>query len=566
VGELFSIAPRLARAISPVWVVSPYEAHVLPVNDFDVTMILDAGATTVAENVCAIKRGKQVVAFGDPIVETPGRFTTNMADDDSGDLGESLDELHGASALAQISEIVPVFSLTRSYRTSGSDLTSIINRRFYAGRINYLPWAGSFLGSRSVRLHIVADGMGAPDPTSGTIEATHAEVTRVTEMVLEHASTRSRESLMVVSPSRKTAAMIQASVTSAIARRDELVNFLLADNAEPFTVRTLAESAGLTRDRVIFATGYGLTPHGRLLNDFGPLSQPGGERLLAVGLTRARRNLDLVSCFGPQHLEAATLENGARLLADIVREVDAPVREKGSQSTTEPMLRDLAERLRHRGLAVELGYGGDISLVASHGRVAVAVETDAVLSRGTLRESLRLRPAALRRLGWHYVRVHTFELFADPEAVAARIAGIAGLSSAVTMEVETLDAVSPGVPVETHAPLSATEAIDAAIESVTPMDAAPGYVARFADEEPLAAPVRALPVDHSEDDVLTAPLDVPRIEVPHIEVPHIDVPHIDVPQIDIPEVDAAERPVPRQDAAPRRASDDIPRADALDDE
>jgi hypothetical protein len=177
-----------------------------------------------------------------------------------------------------------------------------------------------------------------------------------------------------------------------------------------------------------------------------------------------------------------------------------------------------------------------------------------------------LRPAALRRLGWHYVRVHTFELFADPEAVAARIAGIAGLSSAVTMEVETLDAVSPGVPVETHAPLSATEAIDAAIESVTPMDAAPGYVARFADEEPLAAPVRALPVDHSEDDVLTAPLDVPRIEVPHIEVPHIDVPHIDVPQIDIPEVDAAERPVPRQDAAPRRASDDIPRADALDDE
>jgi hypothetical protein len=166
-----------------------------------------------------------------------------------------------------------------------------------------------------------------------------------------------------------------------------------------------------------------------------------------------------------------------------------------------------------------------------------------------------------------------------PEAVAARIAGIAGLSSAVTMEVDTLDDASMGAasmdaasmgdastgsaqgPVEAHAPLSATEAIDVAIESVTPIDAAPGYVARFADEEPLAAPVRALPVDHSEDDVLTAPLDVPRIEVPHIEVPSSDV-----PQIDVPEVDAAERPVPRQDALPRRASDDIPRADALDDE
>ena len=37
----------------------------------------------------------------------------------------------------------------------------------------------------------------------------------------------------------------------------------------------------------------------------------------------------------------------------IVREVDAPVREEGSESTTEPMLRDLAERLRQRGLGVD---------------------------------------------------------------------------------------------------------------------------------------------------------------------------------------------------------------------
>jgi hypothetical protein len=228
------------------------------------------------------------------------------------------------------------------------------------------------------------------------------------------------------------------------------------------------------------------------------------------------------------------------------------------------MLRDLAKRLRQRGLGVELGYGGDIALVASHGRVAVAVETDAVLSRGTLRESLRLRPAALRRLGWHYVRVHTFELFADPEAVAARIAGIAGLSSAVTMEVETLDASSQvdastssaHRPVETRAPLSATEAIDAAIDSVTPIGAAPSYVARFADEEPPAAPAAAFPAGHSEDDVLTAPLDVPQVNVPQVNVPELDIPQLDV----------AESAAPRQDAPPYRPSADIPRADALDDE
>jgi hypothetical protein len=33
----------------------------------------------------------------------------------------------------------------------------------------------------------------------------------------------------------------------------------------------------------------------------------------------------------------------------------------------------------------------------------------------------------LRRLGWHYIRIHAFELFADPEAVATRIAALIGI-------------------------------------------------------------------------------------------------------------------------------------------
>ena len=105
----------------------------------------------------------------------------------------------------------------------------------------------------------------------------------------------------------------------------------------------------------------------------------------------------------------------------------------------------------------------------------------------------------------------------------------------------TVETASRVEPVETHAPQSATEAIDAAIESVTPIVAAPSYVARFADEAPLATPVSAFPVEQNQDEVLTAPLDVPVLDVPQSQAP-------------------------RQDAPPKRASDDIPRADALDDE
>ena len=36
------------------------------------------------------------------------------------------------------------------------------------------------------------------------------------------------------------------------------------------------------------------------------------------------------------------------------------------------------------------------------------------------------RSDVLRRLGWHYLRVHSFELFGNPEAVASRVASLLG--------------------------------------------------------------------------------------------------------------------------------------------
>jgi hypothetical protein len=102
------------------------------------------------------------------------------------------------------------------------------------------------------------------------------------------------------------------------------------------------------------------------------------------------------------------------------------------------MIVDLAKRLARRGLDVRFGYRGMLTLVASYSGRAVVVETDRDVGRGSLRESLRLRPDVLRRLGWHYLRVHSFELFADPDAVAVRIARLIGWKEpeAVTAPIE----------------------------------------------------------------------------------------------------------------------------------
>jgi hypothetical protein len=137
--------------------------------------------------------------------------------------------------------------------------------------------------------------------------------------------------------------------------------------------------------------------------------------------------MEIVSCFRPGDIDESRLSDGMRALAEVLSETEKPHTRPENTEAPEPMLVDLAKRLERRGLRVSLNHAGEIALAASYQGRAVAVETDAVLARGSLRESLRLRPDMLRRLGWHYIRIHAFELFADPEGVATRIAALIGI-------------------------------------------------------------------------------------------------------------------------------------------
>jgi hypothetical protein len=424
----------LSRAIAPIWLASPYEvASIAATIPFDAVILVDAGATTLAENVGAIRRARQVVAFGDPVTQTPAPFTVAISEfvDDSS-VAESvvreqfLDTAHDDSALARLATLLPTFSLTRSYRPGGEDLAELVNRRFYGGRIDSLPWAGSFLGHGSLSLEYVEDGHGMPDSDTGAVESVEAEVARVVDLVLAHASTRQRESLMVITASPLHAVRVQQAVLSAVASRPELTDFIIGDRPEPFAVMTIDQAVAESRDRVIFSIGFGRTPHGRVLSNFGVLGRPGGERLLAVAMTRARRSMVIVTCFTSDDIDETRMSHGAVALAGILADVDARLADEPIPDDSDPMLVDLARRLTGLGVHVALGHRGKLGLVVSHGGICVAIETDAVLNTRTLRESLRLRPELLRRLGWHYLRVHSFELFSDPDAVARRVVNLLG--------------------------------------------------------------------------------------------------------------------------------------------
>lgn len=437
-AELMRVAPTLAAVLAPVWIASPYDVPLIPdTASFDAVLIADAGALSLAEAAPALRRARQVVVFGDPVTQQPtpfcvaaGRRPVPPADDE-----EPFDDV---SVFERLAALVPVETLTHSYRAGGEDLAELVNDVFYGGEITSLPWAGSYLGRGSLSVDYVEGGVGVPDAVSGAVESPDAEVARVVTLVVEHAVNRGAESLMVITASSRHAERVRAAVNAAFAGRSDVADFLSRDTAEPFAVLTLEESVAESRDRVIFSLGFGLTRHGRVLSDFGDLSTPDGERLLTVGMTRARRSMVVVSCIRPSAFDEGRLEYGAATLMAVLGGVAARARDARLEDLAGPLTLTLARELRRLGVSVDVHYRGLLPLVAQHDGKAVVVESDPEAGTGSLREALRLRPQVLRRLGWHYVRVHSFDLYRDPADVAARIAGLLGvLPEAPTSDTDT---------------------------------------------------------------------------------------------------------------------------------
>ncbi len=425
-AEIVDAAPTLLRSLAPVWLASPYEVPAIPdAAAFDVVVIADAAALCLSEAAPALRRGRQIVVFGDPVTQKPTPFRISAGLPDGEDEPEvPFDE---TSVFERLAELIPTETLTRSYRAGGEDLAQLVNDAFYGGEIVSLPWAGSYLGRGSLSVDYVEGGTGTPDPITGAVESPDAELARVVTSVVEHAVNRPTETLMVITASTRHAERVRAAVAAAFAGRADVADFVGRDTAEPFAVLGLEESVAESRDRVIFSLGFGLTKHGRVLSDFGDLSGPDGERLLTVGMTRARRSMVIVSSIRPSAFDEGRLESGAATLMSILGGIAARARESRLEDLADPLTLTLAQHLRALGVSVDVDYHGRLPLVAQYKGKAVVTESDTDAIGESLRETLRLRPQILRRLGWHYIRVHAFDLYSDPAGVASRIAAILGV-------------------------------------------------------------------------------------------------------------------------------------------
>ncbi|WP_425956060.1 hypothetical protein [Xylanimonas sp. McL0601] len=412
--DLAAAHGEVLRRLRPALVSTPtLVPHLLPAGRTVDLVLLDAVQHVGLESVVpALARGRQVVVVGD-VRSASG------------------------TAVHELAEVLPHVTVQPRESRRDPELTRLLARHGYAGLVRPapLPHAESM-----VHLDLV-DGSGMPDPASGTVESTQAEVDRVVELAIEHALTRPEETLGIVTVTAVHADRIREALLAEVRANPALAPFFSGSRPEPVVVADVTGVAGLSRDAVVLSLGFGRTPHGRVLHRFGVLSDPGGDAMLLGALGAPRRRLRVVTCFLADDLDPERLRGGGpRLLAEVLEfaqersdVADQVALGNGVDVSTAPdrLLVDLGERLWRLGYLVETDYGlpdGDrIPLVVGHpdlpGELLVAVLTDdaAYVAEPSVRVRDRQVAERLERLGWVVTQVWSAAAFLDPDGEAERV-------------------------------------------------------------------------------------------------------------------------------------------------
>lgn len=395
IAQVEVAAPTVAKLLTSAVFASPYEVPaVCGSSKFDAVIVLDAAGTNVAENLAALTRAEQVIAFGDDAIATPLGFEVecNELPLVQESTGQSLFEVVRAVFGGQV--------LRRSWRPNGQSLGELVNREFYQNRIEFETTAAEYLGASNLTF-----------VNTRTLEL---EVEKTVTAVFEHARKTPELSLLVGTASAEFSERLRLEIQRKTAEHPELEEFFDSHGREKFEVATVAELSHRIADVVIFSLGLDAEPE--------LLAHPLARKFVANLLVSARSRIQIVSSLAelPTHWPMAQLIND--VFAHVTKEAFS-----GSDTEVDPMLTDLALRLRKLGVRVNLGYGARLPLVISYGNKAAVVQADWWQLDQPATERLRLHPALLEAMGWQLVRVHSFELFSDPQTVALRIAISIGL-------------------------------------------------------------------------------------------------------------------------------------------
>jgi predicted DNA-binding WGR domain protein len=486
--------------LKPIWLMSPLSvSDTLPLRGdlFDVVIFDEASQIPTEEAVPALSRARQVVVVGDEMQLPPTSFFSSSTDEDENTVfaeedGERIAiTLDADSLLNQAARNLPATLLAWHYRSRHESLISFSNAAFYEGRLITIPdqriegqtaeiaarrsdaegaarLAVDDLLERPLSFHLVEDGVYVS-------RCNLPEARCIAGMVRELLLRGTGLSIGVVAFSEAQQGEIESAL-DALADEDAAFAALLEkeylreddDQFNGLFVKNLENVQGDERDIILLSICYAPGPDGRMLMNFGPINQRGGEKRLNVIFSRAKHRMAVVSTIRAEAI-TNTHNDGAAALRAFLQFAEASARGEGERSQAvlgalnpgarqafasappvDPLRASLAATLRKRGHAVHEHVGRsqfrcDLAIASPDGQrygLGVLLDPPPGEDRARVRERYVFRPSVLRNFGWPVMEVLSVDWLRDPLGVVERIE--ARLTSGAETELED-DALLKGL-------------------------------------------------------------------------------------------------------------------------
>jgi predicted DNA-binding WGR domain protein len=467
---------QVIKDLKPIWLMSPLSiSDTLPLDPglFDVVIFDEASQIPVEDAVPAIFRSNQVIVVGDEMQLPPTTFFASGSSSDETvtveEEGETIEvDLDSDSFLTQAAQNLPSTLLAWHYRSRYESLISFSNAAFYSGNLFTIPDRQLPTdNSREIRV-------AAPDEGAANVEAlltrsisfhflengvyeqrrNAAEAEYIARLVRALLLRETELSIGIVAFSEAQ----QTEIEEALSRLgDDDTDFAARLEAE-FTreendqfcglfVKNLENVQGDERDIIILSICYGYDRNRRMLMNFGPINQRGGEKRLNVIFSRSKHHMAIVSSIRHHDITneyndgANSLRNFLHYAEAVSRGDDAvarrvlenlnPLARKAlaPQVTSDPVIEDIATALRARGHRVDLHVGQsrfrcDLAIRGSAEgtyQLGILVDTDEHYANPNLVERYVTQPGILRGFGWRVAFVLTKDWFQNRDAVLTRL-------------------------------------------------------------------------------------------------------------------------------------------------
>jgi len=439
IRQLLQTYPRLIQQLTPCFLMSPSSvAQFVPPGTmrFDLVVFDEASQIDVAEAIGSMGRADAVVIVGDSKQMPPSRtFDARLDGGESFDSAESEDDLpeDGESLLTEAVDMgMHREWLDWHYRSRDESLIAFSNFHYYDKRLYTFPSPLEGKG-RALSWRRVNGQFGHGSHRTNPVEA-KAVVDEVIRRVNDPA--HSGESIGIVTLNKPQ----QEEIEKRLEECDDLkvVELFRSEGDDSILVRNLENVQGQERDVIILSTSFSAKADGGPMPlNFGPLNRKGGERRLNVAITRARRELLVISSFDPEDIDEdrAKSQGLQHLKAFLKAARDGVPPSEPAESERERLERyrdDVERALEERGLEVRKDYGLSrfrVDLAArpagtEEWRAAILLDGQRWSSRSTVLDRDALPLTVLRqRMGWPVVlRVWLPSWVAEREALADAIA------------------------------------------------------------------------------------------------------------------------------------------------